>query len=257
MKQRDRLMLLGVLAVLVLVAGWFLALAPRREEAANLAEQVSTQKAARDSALADVAAGVAAKREFGRYYATVARLGAAVPDDDNVPSLLLQVQRAAEASKIDFRSLRVGQGSGAATPAPPPPADPAAPATQAATATLPPGAAVGAAGFPTMPFSFEFDGDFFHLSDFVGRLERFLVVRNRSLAVSGRFMTVDGISLQAAPQGFPRIKASVAATTYLLPASEGLTDGASAGGPADASGATTDSGSASPTGPATITATTP
>jgi Tfp pilus assembly protein PilO len=256
-KQRDRLMLLGVLAALVLVAGWFLALAPRREEATNLGEQVATQKAARDSALADVAAGVAAKREFARYYATVARLGTAVPDDDNVPSLLLQVQRAAEASKIDFRSLRVGQGSGAATPAPAPPTDPAAPATQAATATLPPGAAVGAAGFPTMPFSFEFDGDFFHLSDFVGRLEHFLVVRNRSLAVSGRFMTVDGIALQAAPQGFPLMKASVAATTYLLPASEGLTDGASAGGPADASGATTASGSAAPAGPATITATTP
>ena len=183
MKQRDRLMLLGVLAAVVLVAGWFLALAPRREQAADLGEQVATQRAARDSALQDVAAGVAAKREFGRYYATVARLGAAVPDDDNVPSLLLQVQRAAEASKIDFRSLKVGQSSGAATPAPAPPTDPAAPATQAATATLPPGAAVGTAGFPTMPFSFEFDGDFFHLSDFVGRLERFLVVHNRRLAV--------------------------------------------------------------------------
>ena len=257
MKQRDRLMLFGVLAAVVLVAGWFLALAPRREEAADLGEQVATQQAARDSALQDVAAGVAAKREFGRYYATVARLGAAVPDDDNVPSLLLQVQRAAEASKIDFRSLRVGQGSGAATPAPAPPTDPAAPATQAATATLPPGAAVGAAGFPTMPFSFEFDGDFFHLSNFVGRLERFLVVNNRRLAVSGRFMTIDGISLQAAPEGFPRIKASVAATTYLLPASEGLTDGATAGGPVDASGAPAASASASPTGPATITPTTP
>jgi hypothetical protein len=256
MKQRDRLMLLGVVAVVVLAAGWFLALAPRREEAAKLGEQVATQRSARDSALADVAAGVAAKREFGRYYATVARLGAAVPDDDNVPSLLLQVERAAQSSDVDFRSLKVGQGSGAATPAPAPPTDPAA-ATQAATATLPPGAAVGTAGFPTMPFSFEFDGDFFHLSDFVGRLERFLVVRNRSLAVSGRFMTVDGIALQAAPQGFPRMAASIAATTYLLPASEGLTDGATAGGPADASSGAAASGSAAPTAaptaPATIT----
>jgi hypothetical protein len=261
MTRRDRLMVVGVLCAVTLAAGWFLVLGPRREQAANLAKQVAEQRQERDSALADVAAGITAKREFARYYATVARLGAAVPDDDNVPSLLLQVERAAQASKVDFRSLRVGQSSGTATPAPTPPADPAAPATQAATATLPPGAAVGLAGFPTMPFSFEFDGDFFHLSDFVGRLERFLVVRNRSLAVSGRFMTIDGISLSAAGQGFPRIKASVAATTYLLPASEGLTDGATAAGPAagnaGSAGAATASGSAIPTGPAAVTAATP
>ncbi|HET6448368.1 MAG TPA: hypothetical protein VFG31_04595 [Conexibacter sp.] len=251
MTQRDRLMLIGVLVLVTLAAGWFLALAPRREEASKLAEQVATQRQARDSALADVAAGLAAKRQFAHYYATVARLGAAVPDDDNVPSLLLQVEQAAHSSHVDFRSLKVGHGSGAGAPAPTPPSDPAA-ATQASTATLPPGAAVGAAGFPTMPFSFSFEGDFFHLSDFVGRLERFLVVRNRSLAIGGRFMTIDGISFGAAAEGFPRIAASVAATTYVLPPAEGLTDGATAAGPA-----TTDTSSATPTGPATVTAATP
>jgi hypothetical protein len=116
---------------------------------------------------------------------------------------------------------------------------------------------VGAAGFPTMPFNFEFDGDFFHLSDFVGRLEHFLVVRNRSVSVSGRFMTIDGISLGAGSGGFPHIKASVAATTYLLPASQGLTDGATASGPAGASAASASGGSTLPTGPATVTAVTP
>lgn len=254
MTQRDRLMLFGALGIAVLVAGWFLVLTPRRDEAASLAEQVATQRQASETALADVAAGLAARREFGRYYATVARLGTAVPDNDNLPSLLFQVERAAQASQIDFRSLKVGQGSGAAAPAPTPPVDPAAPATQATTATLPPGAAVGPAGFPTMPFSFEFDGDFSRLSNFVGRLERFLVVHNRKLAVRGRFMTIDGISLSAAAEGFPHIMASVAATTYLLPASEGLTDGATAAGPA---GSSAGSGSVIPTDPATITAATP
>jgi len=47
-------------------------------------------------------------------------------------------------------------------------------------------------------------------------------------------MTIDGIGLNAAPGGFPKVAASVAATTYLLPASQGLTDGATASGPADA-----------------------
>ncbi|HZV75714.1 MAG TPA: hypothetical protein VFF79_18545 [Conexibacter sp.] len=234
MTMRDRAMVL-VLAIAALVAaGWFLVLSPMRDEAGSLGAQIDTQRQARDSALSELAAGVQARQRYARDYATVARLGAAIPDDDNVASLLVQVQNAASASGIDFRSLKTGQGSGAAAPAPPPPAAAGAPAaaTQATTAILPPGAAVGTAGFPTMPFAFAFTGDFFRMSDFIGRLERFLVVRDSALSVSGRFMTIDGIALTAAPQGFPRIQASVAATTYLLPASQGLTNGAGAGGPA-------------------------
>ena len=255
MTTRDRMMIVAVLIAGLVVAGWFLVLAPQRDEASSLGGQIATQQQQRDAALADLAAGLAAKHGYAHDYATVARLGTAVPDDDNVPSLLLQVQQAATASKIDFRSLKVGQASGAAAPPPPAPApttstDPAA-ATQAVTATLPPGAAVGAAGFPTMPFSFEFTGSFFHLSDFMGRLERFLVVRNRELAVSGRFMTLDGISFSAAPSGFPRIQASIAATTYLVPASEGVTDGATASGPAAAATTPAPATASSPAAPAT------
>jgi hypothetical protein len=230
MTGRDR-MIIVVVAIAVLVgAGWFLALSPRQDQASQLAGQVATQRRQLDSALSDVAAGLAAKREYPHDYATVARLGTAVPDDDGVASLLVQVQQAAQASKIDFRSLKVGGGSSAPAPAP----AAAAAATQATTATLPPGATVGAAGFPTMPFSFQFHGDFFQLDDFLGRLQRFLVVRNSAVDVSGRFMTLDGISLQAGPKGFPQIQAAVQATTYLLPHSEGLTNGATPSGPAGA-----------------------
>jgi Type II secretion system (T2SS), protein M len=237
MTTRDRTMVLVLVLAVLVAAGWFLVLAPMRDEAGSLSSQIDVQRQTLATALADAAAGTQARRRYAHDYATVARLGAAVPEDDNVASLLVQVQHAAGASDVDFRSLKVGQGAGAATPAPPPPPPTTtggAAATQATTATLPPGALVGPAGFPTMPFAFTFTGDFFKLSDFVGRLERFLVVRNRRVSVSGRFMTIDGIGLIAAPQGFPRIEASVAATTYLLPAAQGLTGGATADGPATA-----------------------
>ena len=265
MTGRDRLMILVVLIAVVVAGGWFLVLSPQRDEASGLAGQIASQRKDRDAALADLTAGLAAKRGYAHDYATIARLGTAVPDDDNVASLLYQVQQAANAARVDFRSLKVGQSSGASTPPPAPPVpapttstDPSAtaaataPATQLVTATLPPGAAVGAAGFPTMPFSFEFTGDFFRLSDFMGRLQHFLVVRNRALAVAGRFMTLDGIAFNAAPKGFPKIKASVAATTYLVPPSQGLTNGATATGPATgaATPATTSTGG-TPAAPAT------
>ncbi len=243
MTARDRTLLAVVGAVLVVAAAWFLVLAPQRDQASQLSDQLAAQRQQLTQARSDLAAGLAAKRTYGRDYTTVARLGAAVPDDDDVPSLLLQVQQAAQAAHIDFRDLELAGGSSSA-PAPPPAAG--APASQATTATLPPGASVGSAGFPTMPFTFTFTGDFFHMSDFIGRLERFLVVRNRSVVVSGRFMTIDGIALSAAPQGFPKVQASVAATTYLLPATQGLTDGASPSGPASATPASAGAGAASP-----------
>jgi hypothetical protein len=250
MTQRDRTLIGVVLAALLVAAAWFLVLAPQRKEASRLSDDVAAERQALTTAQAEVAAGLAAQRDYDHSYTTVARLGAAVPEDDNVASLLLQVERAADASHIDFRELQAGQATGAA--AAPPPVDPAA-ATQATTATLPPGAAVGEAGFPTMPFSFTFTGDFFRMSDFVGRLERFLVVRNRRMLVRGRFMTIDGIALTAAPDGFPRIQANVVATTYLLPASQGLTDGATATAPAASDG----SGSSDPSGPMGVATATP
>jgi hypothetical protein len=258
MTTRDRTMLLVLALAAVVAAGWFLVLAPMRDESGSLSSQIGVQRQTLDAALADVSAGTQARRRYARDYATVARLGAAVPEDDNVASLLVQVQHAASSTDVDFRSLKVGQGSGVAAPAPPPPTatttDGTAAATQATTATLPPGALVGPAGFPTMPFAFTFTGDFFHMSDFIGRLERFLVVRNRRLSVSGRFMTIDGIGLDAAPQGFPKIEASVAATTYLLPATQGLTDGATASGPAAATPAS--AGGAATGAPSSIPAAT-
>lgn len=262
MTQRDRTLITVVVAALVVAAAWFLMLAPQRKQASSLSHDVASERQALTQAQSDAAAGLAAKRGYDHAYTTVARLGAAVPEDDNVPSLIVQVQRAADATHVDFRDLRVGGGSGASAPAPPPapatPATPGAPATQVTTATLPPGAAVGAAGFPTMPFSFTFTGDFFRLSDFVGRLQRFLVVGNRRMLVSGRFMTLDGIALAAGPKGFPQIQANVTATAYLLPAAEGLTNGATPSAPAGTPpGATSASDGSVPSGPMGVATATP
>ncbi len=78
-------------------------------------------------------------------------------------------------------------------------------------------------------------GNFFHLSSFIGRLQRFVVDNNNNLSVSGRLMSLNGITLQPSPNGFPEITATVTATTYLLPASEGLLNGATPAGPTSSS----------------------
>ena len=79
----------------------------------------------------------------------------------------------------------------------------AATTTQAVTASLPPGAAVGSAGFPIESFTFTFRGNFFDLSSFLGRVQRFVVIKNHRVTVSGRLLTINAISHRRRTRGLP------------------------------------------------------
>ena len=241
MTARDRIVIIVVLCLASIVGSWLLVIQPKRSEASHLGDQVNAAQAKLNTARSELAADQAAKAAFASNYATMVKLGSAVPTDDNVPSLIYQLQAAADRSQVDFRDLSLVPGS-SSTPVP---ATPAA-ATQVATAALPPGASVGPAGFPTEPFTFTFRGNFFHLADFFGRVERFVVANNRGVSVSGRLMTLNAISLGPGPNGFPQITASISATTYLIPASQGLSAGATAAGPAATTAQTVSNSTSSP-----------
>ncbi len=273
MTGRDRLVGIVILAAVLLGGFWFFILAPKRKEATALSAKVVVQEQRLVAARAAVTQAKDAQERYNGDYAAVAALGQAVPADDDVPSLIVQVNRAADREKVDFRSLTadtagaVAAAPAAAAPAPATPApsnggdsgssggsadaQPATPAPASATgaAALPPGASVGAAGFPTMPFSFEFVGSFFRLEDFLHRVAQFTSVgSDGNLVVRGRLLSVDSIELKAASSGFPKVAASVKATAYLLPPGEGLTAGATPEGPAAADAAATGGGAPSSDG---------
>lgn len=243
MTARDRTVLTVVAALVLVAAAWFFLLAPVRKDAKALDGQIATAQGRLTAAQAVVTQGKAAKMAYRADYAAVSRLGKAVPADDDVPSLVVQLESAADRSRVDFRSIDLAMGGAAAggAPAAAPPASGTtgttgatgpsapvgpAPATQAAASTLPPGAVVGPAGFPTMPFDFAFTGSFFSLQDFLARLDRFAQVEGEDITVRGRLLTVDGFSLSASPKGFPSMLAAVRATAYVLAPDEGLAAGA-------------------------------
>ena len=250
---QSRILLAVVAAVAASAAFYFMMLSPKREEIAK----VDTQIAAKKSELATnqqlVADYQTAKQGYRTAYASVVRLGKAVPVEDDVRSLVVQLDGAARRAGVEFQSINVGGGVGAA---PAPAATTATGATGAPSAPLPPGATVGAAGFPVMPFTFTFDGSFFDLSDFFKRLEGFVSVRNKNVSVTGRLMTLDSLSLQ--PTEFPNISATVSASTYLVSPMQGLTGGATAQGPAGTIASPTQqaAGAASAAAAAPTTATT-
>ena len=219
MSRRNSLLLVGVVAIAAIGAYWMLVLAPKREEAAAIETQITHKQAALADAQAEVASYEDAKGNFKANYSMVARLGKAVPADDDVRSLLVQVNSAADRSRFDFRTINIStQGAPATGPAA---------AKPAAGETPPPGAStVGTAGFSTMPFSFNFKGSFFELGKFFNRLDRFVKVRNGNLDVTGRLLLLNSISLSPdTEKGFPNLTADVSAASYLLPATEGLTAG--------------------------------
>ncbi len=239
MTARDRIVLIVVGLAAVMAAFWFLAISPKRKDATDLSAQISQAQARLDTAQASANNAQAAKARYSADYATVARLGKAVPVDDEMPSLVYQLEQTAKANHVVFNSIKLtGTGSSSASSA----SSSSSTSTPGSTvsAALPPGATVGAAGFPTMPFSFDFTGSFFNMQRFVKALDDLTTVDGKSISVKGRLLTVDGISLQAGPKGFPQVDASVVVTSYLLPSDEGLVpNGATATTPATGAGTAT------------------
>jgi hypothetical protein len=232
MTVRDRRVIAVVVSLLVLVAAWLLVIEPKRSQASRLGAQITAAQRQLTTATAQVASETADERAYPQNYASDARLGEAVPTNDDTGSLIYQLQTAAQKAGVDFNSLVLDPASGTAAPtttststtstSTTSKASASASASAASSETLPPGVTVGPAGFPVMPFTFTFNGDFFKLADFLGRLQRFVIVTNKQIQVSGRLMTLNAISLAPGTGGFPQISATISATTYLEAASSSL-----------------------------------
>ncbi len=250
----------AVVAVVAVMAGfWLLLLAPKRTEISAAQDKIAQAETRRDAAVAAAAQADQAQAGYQRDYATVARLGKAVPADDDVASLVYQLETIARANKIDFRAVKL-TGAGAVAPAAPPAAaaatgegakdgesDPAA-ASAAPVAPVvaqpPPGAVVGTAGLLTVPFTFTFDGDYLKLQRLLKAINGLAHNDKKQIKVRGRLLTIDGFSLVAGPDGFPKLKAIVSATAYLTPPT---------GGPPPAATGAAGATAGAPTGTALIT----
>jgi len=95
MKSRDRTVLCILGLAGLAAALWFLALAPKRQEASDLAAKVTQAEARRDGANAKAAVAEQARATYRRDYAIVARLGKATPPSADVASLVYQLESAA------------------------------------------------------------------------------------------------------------------------------------------------------------------
>jgi Pilus assembly protein, PilO len=246
-----RTLLVAVVAVGAIAGYWTQVLAPKRKEADELSTKIAEQQAQLAQSQSLLANYQKAKESYRQNYTTLVRLGKAVPADDDVRSLLVQLDTAAKRSGVGFENIDIGQGGG----------DSSLPTTSTSSSTsttpAPPGA-VAAGAFSAMPFSFSFGGDFDSLSSFFSRLERFVTVRGDKVSVDGRLLRIESISLQPSDDGWPSIRAQIGASSYIVPLAQ---DPGAAGSGSTTTGGTSTStaatgSSSSSTGTSSSTATT-
>jgi Tfp pilus assembly protein PilO len=286
--DRDKKILMLLVPVALIMAYWFLLFAPKREESAAIQEKLTQAETELQTAESQAASVSGAKQNFATDYTTVIRLGKAVPSNVDMPSLLIQLDRAARGTGIDFDKIATGERTGAAAGASTPPGgggsgnntqqgkaqsgpgqaqqaaqngvnqanDKNANAEAAQTGGTTPGASggagAGAPGLESIPLDFTFEGTYFDLADFFHRMKRFVRVANDDIVVRGRLMTIDSFNWKVQPDKWPLLEAEVHATVYLAPKAQGVSAGATPQGPGATPAPTPASGSApAPSTPAT------
>jgi Tfp pilus assembly protein PilO len=238
MTGRDRMVLMAVIVVAILGAGWMLVVSPERNQASSLGTQVSTAKASLASAEGELSKARAAQTQYTSAYSSVVSLGKAVPASDEVPSLIYQLAKATEQKNVFFSSIASGSSSSKS-----------------------PAGSTSAAAFTAMPFTFIFGGSFFDLENLFRKLTSFTTrTPTGALSVNGRLLTIQSVSLTPVDKSSStsgsggELTGSITASAYVLPAGQTLTGATgSAASTGAATPASTTGASSSPTAPATVT----
>jgi Tfp pilus assembly protein PilO len=261
MRRSELTIVLSLVVIGLMVAFWMVVLGPKRERAASLKDDVVQLQSQLTEAQQAAAAGAQERKSFPVDYRKLVVLGKAVPEDGDQASLLVQLQQIADRSGVGFQSIDLADAASTTPTAPSTsstdtsstgttspsssgssaavPSEPTA-ATEASAATLPIGASVGPAGLPVMPYDLKFTGQFFQIADFLKRLDAMVRTAHGAVNVNGRLLTVDAFTLAPIEAGtdsvslVPTLTADLSVTTYLTPADQGITAGATPTAPAPA-----------------------
>ena len=112
--DRDRKIVMFLVPLLAVLGYWFLLLGPKREAASRAGTELAKQEQKRDAAQAKLAQAKASKQSFASDYASLVRLGKAIPSSVDMPSLIVQLDHAASGTGIRFSRIATGDAEGGA-----------------------------------------------------------------------------------------------------------------------------------------------
>lgn len=171
---------LPALLVLALV-GYFLLIKPKQDAAGKLAGEIATLETQVEVALA--AQRQPQTDESAIQVAEVFQVTKAMPDDDDMPGIILELNSVASAAGIEFLSIA-------------------------------PQSAAVQASYTALPINLSFEGNYYDLTDFLFRLRNLVSVRDGELQADGRLYALETLSMSEGPDGFPEIAASLTVTAY-------------------------------------------
>lgn len=237
MTKKDLRMVLGLIGVVLLGGFWMLVLSPQRKAAADAEAALVAAQSELDAAQQKVTAGKAAQQQFQRDRTTIVKLGRVVPETDDIPTLLTQLQAIADRYDVNFTSYAVNSSAASAADT----------SDSSATATTPtegtrstdsvaplytPGSVEIAGGLGRTPITVELRGTYFNLERYLRAVQRFAVLSAKQQTTTGRLVMVDGFSYErdqaASEDGVsgaakkttrksPDLKATLAASVYYAP----------------------------------------
>ncbi len=105
---RDRKIVLILVPLALALAYWFVILAPKQSEADKVSKQLTAAETKRDAAESQVNQLNAAKASFASDYATVIRLGKAIPTSVDMPALIVQLNHAAKGTGVQIQDFKPG-----------------------------------------------------------------------------------------------------------------------------------------------------
>ncbi len=171
-----------IVALLVFSAlGYFVLISPQRSKSAELAEEAYALQSQIQTLR--IANAQVRKTEPIRV-ADLFRVSKAMPDTDDMPGVLLELNRIARETGIRFESITPQEGA-------------------------------DAGGYLRRPIDLVFDGNFYELSDFLFRLRSLVRVRGGQLEATGRLFTVNSLNFVESEREFPRIKATLNVSAYV------------------------------------------
>jgi Tfp pilus assembly protein PilO len=172
---------IGLAIVIVAAVAYMLVIRPKRAEAGRLDEQIAEMQ------MKVTSARLASRSQHSASTIKVAdvfEVSKAMPDTDDMPGIILDLNSVAEATGIRFLSIQ-------------------------------PSAATAKTGYSAIAIGLTFEGNYFDLTDFLFRLRNLVTVRDGRLSSSGRLFTLDTLSMKEGKTGFPQIEAGLTLSAYV------------------------------------------
>lgn len=174
-------LVIAVALVIVVVVGYMALVRPERAESGRLDEEIATLETQLAAALRASTPEPGAQVKIADLF----ELAKAMPDDTDMPGIMLELDAVARSSGVAFSAIA-------------------------------PQLPVAATAHRSHPITLTFVGNYLNLVDFIYRLRNLVLVRDGRLDAEGRFFSLDTIDLHMSPEGWPVVEAVLSVSAYVF-----------------------------------------